>query len=102
MLLLKCFSFDYFLISFSNIKNPKKIYNQLTQRHSNMIKQHFLRAINPKLIGMFVKQNREAFDKMQEAYPLVPLVTSFAELNSVTIKNTTTPVTVFYKLTKHE
>jgi hypothetical protein len=45
-----------------------QIRMQLNKRHQNMIKNGYIRAISPKLIGMFMMDNKQGFDIAKEYF----------------------------------
>jgi predicted ABC-type ATPase len=52
--------------------NAKTIQSRLKKRHSEMVKEGFLRAINPKIIDIFIKQNKTSYEAAKEKYGSLP------------------------------
>ena len=52
--------------------NIKTIQSRLKKRHSEMVKEGFLRAINPKIIDKFITQNKTSYEAAKEKYGSLP------------------------------
>lgn len=59
---------EYQIIVINVTATKEQIRMQLNKRHQNMIKNGYIRAISPKLIGMFMMDNKQGFDIAKEYF----------------------------------
>ena len=60
----------YKIITILVIADVKNIQNRIMSRHKKMLEENdpYIRAINPKLTNMFVKDNKEGFDNAKKYF----------------------------------
>lgn len=58
----------YTLVVIHITADKEQIERQLKKRHNRMLENKYIRAIPPKLIGKFLKDNKEGFDNVQEYF----------------------------------